>query len=516
VEISIPFGRYELISRLAAGGMAELFVARQRSVSGFEKQLCIKRILAGRSQDDEFVRMFLDEARVAATLHHPNIVQIYDVGHVDDEYYIAMELIVGKNLVEIMRAGYRVGHRALPLQHTITVAAAVCDGLHHAHEKRDLDGVSLGIVHRDVTPQNVMVTYDGGVKLVDFGIAKATCRENQTAVGTLKGKLGYMSPEQCRGHAVDRRSDVFALGVVLYELTTGKRLYREKTEFETLKKIVDGPVPSPRELDPTLPAELDGIVSRCLQKSPDDRFQDARGVHMALDALARRLQLHTGTVALAHWMERVFPEAALARAGSSPVITMEAQEPSDTEAVPTSGYFGESSRRRVAPLARARRKHWVRRLRMGAAAAAIALAGATVALLAGPATPTAGTGGVQAPPPSEPVPAPAEAAPQAVTPAEPFDGAQLTGPGDVAPALISGPRPERPATALPLSPTIVCRILVDAEGNVVRSTIFRSRLELAAYEDAAIAAVQRYRFQPAQHGGKAVASWINWPVRFSN
>jgi TonB family protein len=488
-----------LVSRLAAGGMAELFVARQRSVNGFEKQLVIKRILAGRTQDPDFVRMFLDEARVAATLDHPNIVQIYDVGHIGDEYFIAMELIQGKNLVEILRAGYQLGYPVLPLNHAITVASAVCAGLHYAHEKRDLDGRPLGIVHRDVTPQNVMVTYDGGVKLVDFGIAKAACREVETAVGTLKGKLGYMSPEQCRGTGVDRRSDVFALGVVLYELTTGKRLYREKSEFDTLKKIVDGPVPSPRTLDPTLPAELDGLVVRCLQKSPEERFPDARALHAALEALARRLQLQTGTVALAQWMERLFPEVSSPR-----LFSLESPDPSLFEAVPVSGYYGESSRQRMAPLWQARRRHWARRLQLGVAGTAIAGAGAVVAWLAHP--PTAATIGATPPP----------AAIAARLPDEPFDAARLTGPGDAAPTLIAGTPPVAPATALPLSPTIVCRILVAVDGTVARAQIFRSRLELTPYEDAAVAAVQRYRFTPAKRGGQPVAVWINWPVRFAN
>jgi TonB family protein len=265
-------------------------------------------------------------------------------------------------------------------------------------------------------------------------------------------------------------------------------------------------------------------VTRCLQKSPDERFQDARSVHVALEALARRLQLHTGTVALAQWMERIFPDAISSQrttmpATPVPAAPLEASESSQSEAVPTGGYFGESSRRRVAPLAQARRKQWMRRLQMGAAATAIALAGAGVALLAGAppskatatATATApGTGGVRALPESE------SASPRPVAAVEAIDSAQLTGPGDAMPALIAGPRPVRPATALPLAPTIICRILVDAEGNVVKSTIFRSRLELAPYEDAALAAVQRYRFAPARRAGKPVATWINWSVRFSN
>jgi eukaryotic-like serine/threonine-protein kinase len=492
------FGRYELLRRLAAGRMAELFVARQRSVSGFEKQLVIKRILANRARDPDFVRMFLDEARVAATLDHPNIVQIYDVGHVEDEYFIAMEHIPGKNLVEILRAGYRQGQAALPLAQAIGIASSVCSGLHFAHDKRDFEGRPLGIVHRDVTPQNIMVTFDGGVKLVDFGIAKAASREVETMSGTLKGKMGYMSPEQCRGMPVDRRSDIFALGVVLYELTTGKRLYREKSEFETLKKIVDGPVPSPREADPTLPEELDAIVVRCLQKEPDARFADARALHEALETLAQWRALATGTMALAQWMERLFPDEQV----QLPPMPMDGT----TGSRPISGYVGESSRRRhttMTPIDEARRKRgWHRLLAVGAAA--FVLSAAFWAWRNWPLRPT-------------PAATTTAAAITAVPPVAevPLEAAALDGPGDAPPQLAESAPPSPPAQALPLSPTIVCRLLVGRDGAVHKAQIFRSRLELAQYEDAALAAVQRYRFVPARKAGQPVAVWIDWPVQFA-
>ena len=493
------FGRYELVRRLAAGGMAELFIARQRSVSGFEKQLVIKRILANRARDADFVRMFLDEARVAATLDHPNIVQIYDVGHVDDEYFIAMEHIPGKNLVEILRAGYRTGTAALPLAQAVGIAGAVCSGLHFAHDKRDFDGRPLGIVHRDVTPQNIMVTFDGGVKLVDFGIAKAASREVETMSGTLKGKMGYMSPEQCRGLAVDRRSDIFALGVVLYELTTGKRLYREKSEFETLKKIVDGPVPSLREVDPQLPAELDAIVARCLQKDPNDRYPDARSLHEALETLAQWRALATGTMALSQWMERLFPDE------QAPQVVPPGTEGTSSVTRPSYGYVGESSRRRqVPPIDEARRKRGWRRLFAVAGVALLAGAGLWAyrawPLRAAPAS--IATVGLAATPES---PAP-----------PPLEAATLDQPGDAPPQLAAGVPPQPPAQALPLSPTIVCRLLVGADGAVHKAQIFRSRLELAQYEDAALAAVQRYRFIPARHAGRPVAVWLDWPVQFAH
>ncbi|HEX4458494.1 MAG TPA: serine/threonine-protein kinase, partial [Polyangia bacterium] len=344
--------------------MAEIFLARTKSIQGFEKYLVIKRILGHRTQDPEFVRMFLDEARVAATLDHPNIVQIYDVGHVDNEYFIAMEYLRGHNLIEIVRAGAKLGYAKPPLEHVVSVMTQTCAGLHYAHEKRDFEGRSLEIVHRDVTPQNVVVSFDGSVKVVDFGIAKAATREVETLAGTLKGKIGYMSPEQCRGGGVDRRSDVFAAGIILFELTTGKRLYHERSDFDTLKKIIEGPVPSPRDILPFYPAFLNAIVVRCLQKNPDDRYQSARDLHSDLDAFGRDNQLVTGTVPLSQYMERIYADE-LATHKSTDAATMATSSGTMTggTGASSSSYLGEASRRSGAsiqtPLAEARRQHIV-------------------------------------------------------------------------------------------------------------------------------------------------------------
>jgi serine/threonine protein kinase len=377
----VSFGKYELVSRLAAGGMAEIFLARTKSIQGFEKYLVIKRILGHRTQDPEFVRMFLDEARVAATLDHPNIVQIYDVGHVDNEYFIAMEYLRGHNLIEIVRAGAKLGYAKPPLEHVVSVMTQTCAGLHYAHEKRDFEGRSLEIVHRDVTPQNVVVSFDGSVKVVDFGIAKAATREVETLAGTLKGKIGYMSPEQCRGGGVDRRSDVFAAGIILFELTTGKRLYHERSDFDTLKKIIEGPVPSPRDLLPFYPAFLNAIVVRCLQKNPDDRYQSARDLHSDLDAFGRDNQLVTGTVPLSQYMERIYADE-LATHKSTDAATMATSQGTMTGMTgASSSYLGEASRRSGSiqtPLAEARRQHIVRLGLQGTIAVLLVLLGGGV------------------------------------------------------------------------------------------------------------------------------------------
>ncbi|HEX4460669.1 MAG TPA: serine/threonine-protein kinase, partial [Polyangia bacterium] len=218
-------GDYEILKRLAVGGMAEIFLARVRKLTGFQKMVVIKRILPQLAQNTDFVEMFLDEARIAATLEHPHIVQTYDVGMIDDSYYIAMEYLHGEDVRSIMRA-VNTRLQAPPIEQALHIIISAAAGLHYAHEKVGFDGAPLDIVHRDVSPQNLIVTYEGSVKLLDFGIAKASNRLRETRVGTLKGKVPYMSPEQCRSEQLDRRSDIYSLGILMWELTLSRRLYR--------------------------------------------------------------------------------------------------------------------------------------------------------------------------------------------------------------------------------------------------------------------------------------------------
>jgi serine/threonine-protein kinase len=491
----VSFGKYELVSRLAAGGMAEIFLARTKSIQGFEKYLVIKRILQHRTQDPEFVRMFLDEARVAATLDHPNIVQIYDVGHVDNEYFIAMEYLRGHNLIEIVRAGAKLGYAKPPLEHVVSVLTQCCAGLHYAHEKRDFEGRSLEIVHRDVTPQNVVVSFDGSVKVVDFGIAKAATREVETLAGTLKGKIGYMSPEQCKGGNVDRRSDIFAVGIILFELTTGKRLYHERSDFDTLKKIIEGPVPSPRDLLPFYPAFLNAIVVRCLQKNPDDRYQTARDLHADLDAFARDNQLVTGTVPLSQYMERIYAdELATHKSADAAAMATAAQV---TMTGSSSSYLGEASRRSsspiATPLAEARRQHMVRLVLQAAMAVLLVLLGGGIVFwqtrihnvpqqAMGPQTagatpaaqPAAPTGAAAAPKTTAPVaavaaplPTGAVAAsppPPSMAPAHPKPAAK---PGDAHITVASEPRCELLVDGVPYGATPLIDLAVPAGKHTV-------------------------------------------------
>ncbi|MEQ8977346.1 MAG: serine/threonine-protein kinase, partial [Deltaproteobacteria bacterium] len=253
------FGRYELIEKIATGGMAEIFLARHHALPDFDRLVVVKRLLPALARDATFVSMFLDEARTSAGLNHPNVVQIYDLGVMDDQYFIAMELIEGEDLVEIT-------HRATELEQSIPVAIAArivadtCKALHHAHEQTGYDGKPLNIVHRDVSPHNVLVTYAGDVKIVDFGIAKARTQTSKTGAGMLKGKYSYMSPEQCMGTSLDRRSDLFSLGVVLYELTTGRRLFHFERSHDILEAITEAPIPPPSQVVRGYPKALEAIV----------------------------------------------------------------------------------------------------------------------------------------------------------------------------------------------------------------------------------------------------------------
>src|SRR5262245_21934690 len=223
MEPGETFGKYVLVRRLATGGMADIYLARQSGVEGFQKPCVIKRILPQLADDQQFVSMFLDEARIAALLTHPNIVQIFDLGKQDGSYFLAMEHIHGEDLTRILDAERQRGRTALPENIAIRIIAQVAEGLDYAHHAVDEDGLALGIVHRDVSPPNVIVSYAGSVKIVDFGIAKAVVKHSRTEVGVIKGKVPYMSPEQVQGLELDKRSDIFSLGALLYELSTGQK-----------------------------------------------------------------------------------------------------------------------------------------------------------------------------------------------------------------------------------------------------------------------------------------------------
>lgn len=307
----LPFGtrmgRYSLIRRLAVGGMAELYIARQVGIEGFEKIVALKRVLPHLAEDAKFVQMFLAEARIAATLDHPNIVHVTDIGEEDGEYFFAMEYVHGANLLEVLR---RNDVQPLPRACALTIVSGVAAALHHAHEQLGPDGRPLGLVHRDVSPSNVMLSYTGAVKLTDFGIVRAAARTSITQEGQTKGKAGYMSPEQCRGDRIDRRSDVFALGILLYEATLGVRAFYAPNDFAIMGRTARADYVAPKEIDPAYPPGLARIVARAMAKEPADRYPTAEAMQLELEELAQAEGLRLSTVDLARHMKEVFGSPA--------------------------------------------------------------------------------------------------------------------------------------------------------------------------------------------------------------
>ncbi len=310
-NLPAKFGKYTLIRHLATGGMAELYLSLQRSISGFEKLIVIKKILPRYAADREFIDMFLDEARIAATLNHPNIVQIFDVGSVGKDYFIAMEFIHGEDLRNIVGAMRKKKMRSFPLEHAVSIIMGVCKGLSFAHDHRGLTGDALNIVHRDISPQNILVTFNGEVKVVDFGIARAMAKDagiETEKSGALRGKFPYMSPEQIKGLNLDMRSDIFSVGIVLFELTTGRRLFKGKNELETLSKIVDNEYPKPSSVTSNYPRDLEEIVLTALQKDRDLRYSTALTMQQELEDFARNHKIKVSTIELGKFMEDLFYE----------------------------------------------------------------------------------------------------------------------------------------------------------------------------------------------------------------
>ena len=266
-------GRYELLLPIAQGGMATVWAARQKGSRGFQKTVAIKTMLPTLSDDAQFEQMFLDEAALAAKIHHPNVAEILDLGEQDEILYLVMEWVDGEALSVVHKAT-RKNNTQLPLRIALRIIIQACAGLHAAHELHDENDVALELVHRDVSPQNILVTYDGIVKLVDFGVAKAVGRAGgETTAGQLKGKVPYMSPEQTRGGNVDRRTDIFAMGIVLYKLTTGLHPFLGENDLITMRNIITRPLLPPRVKNPSYPQELEQVLLKCLQKDPEKRYQ---------------------------------------------------------------------------------------------------------------------------------------------------------------------------------------------------------------------------------------------------
>jgi serine/threonine-protein kinase len=314
------YGQYVLVRKLAEGGMAEIFLAKRLGADGFERNVVIKRMLSSLSGIPEFVEMFRDEARLAAKLSHPNIVQIQDLGFTDGCYYICMEYLPGEDFSTTVRtASFRGEYVPVPL--VMRVLADAARGLHYAHDFSDESGRRLNIVHRDISPSNLYVTYEGQVKVLDFGISKYESRQAQTRTGVVKGKYIYMAPEQARGAQVDRRADIFALGVSLYEALTHVRPFARDNDLAVLSALLDGDFQPPRELRPDLSPELEMVVLRAMAYDPDERYATAAEFADDLEhLLSREPQRPTGSV-LAEYLRSSFGEERYAEKTRIPTIT---------------------------------------------------------------------------------------------------------------------------------------------------------------------------------------------------
>ena len=300
------FGPYELVRPLASGGMGRVYLARSVGPEGFEKRVVVKTMLPGAKQGDQSVAMFLDEARLAAQLHHPNVCSVFDFGRMADTYYLAMEYVPGVSAAKLLDDCLQ-GSVELPWPVVCRIILDAASGLHYAHEAADAQGQRLHVVHRDVSPQNLMVSFEGGVKVIDFGIARAVGRATQTLAGTLKGKFAYMSPEQADGLELDRRSDIYSLGIVFHELLTGIRVLDRGSDGATLRAARNGEVALPSHSKPGLPEGLDALVMKMLRLSPDDRFPTARDFALALDAWLLENRAPASGLQLAAFMNQLYP-----------------------------------------------------------------------------------------------------------------------------------------------------------------------------------------------------------------
>lgn len=300
------FGKYQLLQKIAVGGMAELYRAKVTRDHGFEKRVAIKKILPHLSDEGNLVKAFIDEAKLAALLQHENIIQIYDFGSIHGEYFIAMEYLFGKDLRKLTYK-LRRNDSALDLESTLYIISRICAGLDYSHKLRDLQGKPLNIIHRDINPQNIFLTYEGQVKIIDFGIAKAASHNSTTHEGLIKGKIAYMSPEQAMGHVIDHRSDIFSTGIILYELLAGQRMFEGET-MQIYSQVREAHYTPLKKLRPDLPDKLYAAVDRALAKDPDNRYQTCSQMLADLEECIFELSVRPNSRSFADFIKDFFKE----------------------------------------------------------------------------------------------------------------------------------------------------------------------------------------------------------------
>jgi TonB family protein len=363
----VKFGQYVLLEKIATGGMAEVWKARMRGVEGFQKIVAIKKILPHLSDNQDFIEMFIDEAKLAAQLNHNNIIHIYDLGKIQSSYYIAMEYIDGHDLKTILRRGEERG-QPMQVELALFIASKIASALDYAHRKRDYEDKDLGLVHRDVSPQNVLVSQDGDIKLCDFGIAKAASKASHTQAGALKGKLQYMSPEQAWGRHIDKRSDIFALATVLFEMLTGRKLFTGDNELSILEQVREARVATPSEQNEEVTPEIDRIVQKALQKDAANRYQTAGEMARDLDAVLYSFKPTPTSADLAIYMHRIWspdldttqidehpapapvPPVHHAPAPAAPAPVQHAPAPAPAHAAATPVFIGDQAEEKKLPI----------------------------------------------------------------------------------------------------------------------------------------------------------------------
>ncbi len=569
------FGQYVLEERIATGGMAEVFRARMMGVEGFQKTVAIKRILADMADNDEFVTMFIDEAKLAAQLKHANIVDIYDLGKIENSFYIAMEYVEGRDLRGLLEDCREHGV-TFPVPVALNVAALIAAGLEHAHTTTDFEDRDLGLVHRDVSPPNVLISDEGDVKLCDFGIAKALSKATQTRDGLLKGKLKYMSPEQGSGKAIDHRSDLFSLGLVLYEMLTSEKVFDGASEAEILQQVRDPKVAPPSAVNSEIPEDVDRIVLKALEPDPDERYQYAADMEHDLEEATRAHGWTADPAALAAFAadptagatavppaeppQEPPPRTPPAFESSEPEFELGATGPTLEEApeLVDPYAYGEPDKKKI-PV-------WI----FVAGAAVVVLAAALFFLLGGggeeempsipipvvaetptetptpevvmeepvaavpptatPRPPTATPTETETPTPTETptateVPPTATPVPPTATPRPPTptgtpavrEGELVAlGPEVIPPVLIHDVQPEKPRMAERLneSGNVVAEVLVGPDGSVEDVRFIKVSPPNMGFEKTTEEAVRQFRYKPATKHGVKVRVWIRVPFSY--
>ena len=298
------FGKYLLLDKIGVGGMAEVYIGKMTGDEGFEKLLVIKKILPHLTTEDELVRSFIDEAKIAALLQHENIIHIYDFGNIEDFYFIAMEFLLGKDLQLVIKKSSEK-ELQIGLENILYITSKICEGLDYAHKLKNLHGEALNIVHRDISPQNIFVTYDGHVKIIDFGIAKTAAQSTKTQVGLVKGKLAYMSPEQVGSQVIDHRSDIFSVGIILYEMVTGKRMFEGET-LEIFSRVIQADFEPPENIVADIPPKLIDILHKSLAKDPDQRYTSCSEMLTDIEDCLYYLSLRPSARKMSRFMTSLF------------------------------------------------------------------------------------------------------------------------------------------------------------------------------------------------------------------